>query len=134
REVRVVGLAVRPKSYDAPRIVGTLYLDAGTADLVRMAFNFTPRAYLDPSLEDVSIALDNALWEGRFWLPFRQEGEIRRRGAWACAGSPTWCTRTGSRGWPWARGSCGAAGGRRASCARSRATARPMTGPRARSR
>src|SRR5438093_1522078 len=29
REVRVVGLAVRPKSYDAPRIVGTLYLDAG---------------------------------------------------------------------------------------------------------
>src|SRR2546425_2316310 len=82
REVRVVGLAVRPKSYDAPRIVGTLYLDAGTADLVRMAFNFTPRAYLDPSLEDVSIALDNALWEGRFWLPFRQEIEIRRRAAW----------------------------------------------------
>ena len=82
REVRVVGLAVRPKSYDAPRIVGTLYLDAGTADLVRMAFNFTPRAYLDPSLEDVSIALDNALWEGRFWLPFRQEVEIRRRAAW----------------------------------------------------
>jgi len=82
REVRVVGLAVRPKSYDAPRIVGTLYLDVGTADLVRMAFNFTPRAYLDPSLEDVSIALDNALWEGRFWLPFRQEIEIRRRAAW----------------------------------------------------
>src|SRR2546428_3623221 len=47
-----------------------------------MAFNFTPRAYLDPSLEDVSIALDNALWEGRFWLPFRQEVEIRRRAAW----------------------------------------------------
>jgi len=82
REMRVVGLAVRPKSYDAPRIVGTLYLDVGTADLVRMAFNFTPRAYLDPSLEDVSIALDNALWEGRFWLPFRQEIEIRRRAAW----------------------------------------------------
>jgi len=82
REVRVVGLVVRPKSYDAPRIVGTLYLDAGTADLVRMAFNFTPRSYLDPSLEDVSIALDNALWEGRFWLPFRQEIEIRRRATW----------------------------------------------------
>src|SRR2546428_584353 len=81
-EVRVVGLVVRPKSYDAPRIVGTLYLDAGTADLVRMAFNFTPRSYLDPSLEDVSIALDNALWEGRFWLPFRQEIEIRRRATW----------------------------------------------------
>jgi hypothetical protein len=82
RQVQVVGLEVRPKSYDAPRIVGTLYLDAGTADLVRMAFNFTPRAYLDASLEDVSVALDNALWEGRFWLPFRQEIEIRRRAAW----------------------------------------------------
>src|SRR3989475_1932730 len=41
-----------------------------------------PISYLDPSLEDVSIALDNALWEGRFWLPFRQEVEIRRRAAW----------------------------------------------------
>src|SRR2546428_7076105 len=47
-----------------------------------MAFSFSPSSYLDPSLEDVSIALDNALWEGRFWLPFRQEIEIRRRATW----------------------------------------------------
>src|SRR2546430_1001118 len=47
REVRVVALRVRPKSFDLPRIVGTLYLDAATADLVRMAFNFTPRSYLE---------------------------------------------------------------------------------------
>src|SRR5206468_830535 len=64
------------------RIVGTLYLDAETADLVRLAFNFTPRAYLDPQLEDISIVLDNALWETRFWLPYRQEIEIRRRATW----------------------------------------------------
>jgi hypothetical protein len=82
RPVRVVTLRVRPKDYAAARIVGTLYLDAETADLVRMAFNFTPRAYLDGSLEDVSIVLDNALWEQRYWLPYRQEIEIRRRATW----------------------------------------------------
>ncbi len=82
REVRVVALRVRPKAFGLPRIVGTLYLDAGTADLVRMAFNFTPRSYLDPQLEDVSIELDNALWEDRYWLPYRQEIEIRRRATW----------------------------------------------------
>jgi hypothetical protein len=82
REVRVVALRVRPKRFDLPRIVGTLYLDAATADLVRMAFDFTPRAYLDPQLEDVSIVLDNALWEQRWWLPYRQEIEIRRRATW----------------------------------------------------
>jgi hypothetical protein len=49
---------------------------------VRMAFNFTPKAYLDPQLEDVSIVLDNALLEERFWLPYRQEVEIRRRATW----------------------------------------------------
>src|SRR5437667_283141 len=72
REVRVVALRVRPKDFAAPRIVGTLYVDAATADLVRLAFNFTPRAYLDAQLEDVSIVLDNALWEGRFRLPYRR--------------------------------------------------------------
>ncbi len=82
REVRVVALRVQPKDFDAVRIVGTLYVDAETADLVRLAFNFTRRAYLDPQLEDVSVVLDNALWEGRFWLPYRQEIEIRRRATW----------------------------------------------------
>jgi hypothetical protein len=82
RAVRVVELRVRPKDFAQPRIVGTLFVDAGTSDLVRLAFNFTPPAYLDPELEDVSIVLDNALWEGRFWLPYRQEIEIRRRATW----------------------------------------------------
>src|SRR5213080_4481082 len=82
REVRVVTLRVRPKDFGLPRIVGTLYLDVETADLVRMAFNFTPRSYLDAELEDVSIVLDNALWERRYWLPYRQEIEIRRRATW----------------------------------------------------
>src|SRR2546430_5309561 len=82
REVRVVALRVRPKSFDVARIVGILYLDAASADLVRMAFNFTPPSYLDRQLEDVSIVLDNALWEQRYRLPYRQEIEIRRRATW----------------------------------------------------
>ena len=82
REVRVVALRVRPKDFATAAIVGTLYVDIASADLVRMAFNFTPKAYLDASLEDVSIVLDNALLENRFWLPYRQEVEIRRRATW----------------------------------------------------
>src|SRR5262245_22013162 len=77
RAVRVVALSVRPKDFAAAAVVGTLFVDLESAELVRMAFNFTPRAYLDAQLEDVSVVLDNALWEGRFWLPYRQEVEIQ---------------------------------------------------------
>ena len=79
RQIRVVALRVRPKQLATPRIVGTAFLDIGSADLVRLAFNFTAAAYRDASLEDVSIVLDNALYEGRWWLPRHQEIEIRRR-------------------------------------------------------
>ncbi len=82
RAVRVAALRVRPKNFNTAAIVGTLYVDLESAELVRMAFNFTPTSYLDAQLEDVSIVLDNALWEGRFWLPYRQEIEIRRRATW----------------------------------------------------
>jgi hypothetical protein len=82
RVVRVVAVRVRPKDFTQPRIVGTLYLDAATGELVRMAFNFTAAAYLDRQLEDVSVVLDSELQEGRFWLPYRQEIEIRRRATW----------------------------------------------------
>lgn len=79
RRIRVVALLIRPKQMDMPRIAGTAYLDLQNADLVRLAFNFTAAAYRDASLEDVSIVLDNALYEGRWWLPRHQEIEIRRR-------------------------------------------------------
>ena len=75
-------LEVRPRDFAAPRIVGTLSLDAVTGDLVRLRFSFTPSAYLDPSLEDITVLLENARVEERWWLPFRQEIEIRRRVEW----------------------------------------------------
>ena len=81
-EVLVRELQVRPRSFADPLVVGTLYLDQGSAELVRFRFSFTPDAYLDRQLEDISIVLENARFEGRYWLPYRQEVEIRRRTTW----------------------------------------------------
>ena len=82
RVVRVYELRVRPRDPTQPRLVGALYIDRSTADVVRMAFTFTRPAYLDKELEDISIVLENALVQGRFWLPLHQEVEIRRTGRW----------------------------------------------------
>lgn len=82
RTVRVYEVKVRPKDESQPRVVGALYLDVSSAQVVRMTFSFTRAAYLDTQLEDISIVLDNALVEGRFWLPHRQELELRRSGTW----------------------------------------------------
>lgn len=82
RAVHAIEVAFRPKDYDEPRIVGSMYLDAGGGELVQLRFNFTRAAYLDDSLEDITILLENALWDGRWWLPRRQEIEIRRRSTW----------------------------------------------------
>lgn len=72
---------VRPRSLDSARVIGTLSLDVATGDLVRFRFSFTPAAYLDSTLEDISVSLENARVE-RWWLPSRQEIEIRRRVTW----------------------------------------------------
>ena len=82
RTIRVHEVAFRPRARGEPRIVGSLFLDADGGELVRMRFNFTRAAYRDPSLEDITVLLDNGLWEGRYWLPRRQEIEIRRRTTW----------------------------------------------------
>ena len=47
-----------------------------------MAFSFTRVALRDKSLEDVSVILENGLIEDRYWLPRRQQIEIRRSGTW----------------------------------------------------
>jgi hypothetical protein len=81
-ETVVREVQVRPRSFARPLVVGTLYLDAVTAQLVRFRFSFTPAAYLDRQLEDISIVLENSLYEQRYWLPYHQEVEIRRRTNW----------------------------------------------------
>mgnify|MGYP002630373957 CR=1 FL=1 len=78
KEVRVYELRIRPRDYDAPGFVGSIFLDRASAAIVRMNFTFTPAAYVDPYLDYIRISLDNALWEGKYWLPYRQEVELRR--------------------------------------------------------
>jgi hypothetical protein len=81
-EVTVREVQVRPRDFNRPLVVGTLFIDTETAELVRFRFSFTPAAYLDRQLEDITIALENARFEGRWWLPYRQEIEIRRRASY----------------------------------------------------
>jgi hypothetical protein len=78
----VYEVRVRPKNDREPRAVGAVYIDSESGEVVRMAFSFTRAALRDKELEDVSVVLENGLIEGRFWLPRRQEIEIRRTGTW----------------------------------------------------
>ncbi|MDP9204577.1 MAG: hypothetical protein M3P12_03845 [Gemmatimonadota bacterium] len=82
RVLDVYEVLVRPRNDRQPRAVGAVYIDRETGEVVRMAFSFTRAALIDKDLEDVSVVLENALIEGRFWLPRRQEIEIRRTGSW----------------------------------------------------
>ena len=82
RTIRVLEVKVRPKDDRAPRIIGAVYIDPDDAQVVRMAFNFTRAAFRDDALEDLFVIVENSLVGGRFWLPARQELEIRRGGTW----------------------------------------------------
>ncbi len=82
RNLEVYEVRVRPKNDRLPRIVGAVFIDKESGEVVRMAFSFTRSALLDKELEDVSIVLESGLIDGRFWLPRRQEVEIRRTGTW----------------------------------------------------
>ncbi len=82
RVIEVFQLSIRPKNDRAPRAVGAVFVERATAQVVRMAFSFTRVALKDKSLEDVSVILENGLIEDRYWLPRRQQLEIRRTGTW----------------------------------------------------
>jgi hypothetical protein len=49
---------------------------------VRMNLSFTRAAFIDQALEELSVVLENRLVGGKFWLPNRQEIEIKRSGTW----------------------------------------------------
>ena len=82
RTIKVLEVKVRPKNDREPRIIGAVYIDPDDAQVVRMAFNFTRAAFRDNALEDLFVIVENSLVSGRFWLPARQELEIRRGGTW----------------------------------------------------
>jgi hypothetical protein len=82
RVIGVYEVKVRPKNDRLPRVIGALYLDRDNAQVVRMALSFTRGAFLDKQLEDLFIVLENGLVGTQFWLPRRQEIEIRRTATW----------------------------------------------------
>lgn len=77
--LEVLAVQVRPRDVQRPLIVGTMYLERRTAALVRFDFSFTPAAYRDREVEDISVVLEQSLFEGNWWLPYSQQIEIRRR-------------------------------------------------------
>ncbi len=82
RTIDVMMVSVRPKDDRAAAAVGAVYIDRVTASVVRMTLSFTRAALKDRQLQDVSVILENGLVDGRFWLPRRQEIEIRRSVTW----------------------------------------------------
>jgi hypothetical protein len=92
RTVRAVGVRIIPTRADASLIAGELWLDAETAETVRISFVFVgKRLWVDsigPARHDseradredalvqrilrVSADLEYGLYQERFWLPFRQ--------------------------------------------------------------
>ena len=82
QRINVYEVRVRPKVDTLPRVVGAVYIDQASKQVVRMTLTFTHAAFLDKALEDLSLVLENRLVAGRFWLPSRQEIEIRRKGEW----------------------------------------------------
>ncbi len=82
RAIAVYDVRVRPRVSAAPRVVGDLYLDRATGALVRMSITFTRAAILDKRIETLAVTLDNALVDGRFWLPLHQELEVARTTTW----------------------------------------------------
>jgi hypothetical protein len=92
RTVRAIGVRVTPVRADASLIAGELWLDAQTAETVRLSFVFvgkrlwidsigparrdTARADRDDALVQnilrVSADLEYGLYDQRYWLPYRQ--------------------------------------------------------------
>lgn len=77
--VRVYRVEVKPKDAGERALVGAVYVERRAGDIVRMEFTFTRSSYVDRQLDYINISLENGLWKGRFWLPNRQQVEIRRQ-------------------------------------------------------
>jgi hypothetical protein len=77
--VRVYEIQVRPKRINRSALIGSVFVDRASADIVRMTFTFTPASYVDRRLDYINISLDNGLFAGSYWLPAEQSVEIRRQ-------------------------------------------------------
>jgi hypothetical protein len=82
RTLLVDEVRFRPRNVDAPRAVGSVYLDRESAAVVRLSLTFTRAAILDRRIETLVVTLENSLVRGRWWLPRRQEVDVVRRSTW----------------------------------------------------
>ncbi|MDR0787098.1 MAG: hypothetical protein LBG44_04435 [Gemmatimonadota bacterium] len=79
----LVPIEVRPrvpiKMSDVPLVVGTFYLDADRAAVARARVGFAGGSGGLPRVMgqiETFLEFENALWDDRFWLPFRQRRDI----------------------------------------------------------
>jgi hypothetical protein len=79
----LVPITVRPRiapdRSDVPLVVGTFYIDTSRGAVARARVGFAGRDRILPrTLGQIEtfIELENGLWEGRYWLPFRQRRDI----------------------------------------------------------
>jgi hypothetical protein len=82
RTIDVYDVRVRPRDPTAARAIGDLFLDRRSGGLVRISLTFTRAAILDHRIETLTVTLDNALIDGRYWLPHHQELEVGRTSTW----------------------------------------------------
>ncbi len=79
----LVPINVRPRvpvsSSDLPLVVGTFYVDIDRAAVARARVGFAGGGGVLPRMLgqiETFLEFENGLWEGRYWLPFRQRRDI----------------------------------------------------------
>ncbi len=80
-QITVMALEVRPSDPSTAGVVGTFYIDRERGSAVRTELSFTPATYRDRAIEDITVRFERTLVDGRYWLPLRQDIEIRRGSA-----------------------------------------------------
>jgi hypothetical protein len=80
--VTLVPVEVRPRvaaARDAPQlVVGSFFIDTRRAAVARARFGYVePARGLRLSRTGTFLELENGLWQGEYWLPFRQRREVQ---------------------------------------------------------
>jgi len=90
RQVALVEVRVTPTRGDEALVVGSVWVDAATGDVGAMQIRFVGKPLwadednpegsgLANRILSVSASIQQGLWEGRYWLPDRQELELMVR-------------------------------------------------------
>lgn len=90
RTVHLVEIRVTPTRGDAALVVGSVWVDGSAGDVTGMQVRFVGKPLWSSEenpegstfanrILSVSARLEQGLWEGRYWLPRRQEVELRVR-------------------------------------------------------